>query len=96
MFTIPQFHVEFTPSTRILRGLDEIGAYLKVHKRTAWRWIMDYGFPAMQAPNGTWFSSTSLWTCGFSAVRPYRGPLRRGIRPLIPATLYRYIETFLE
>jgi hypothetical protein len=21
---------------------------------------MDYGFPAMQAPNGTWMSSTSL------------------------------------
>jgi hypothetical protein len=60
MFNIPQFHVEFTPSTRILRGLDEIGAYLKVHRRTAWRWIMDYGFPAMQAPNGTWMSSTSL------------------------------------
>jgi hypothetical protein len=37
MFNIPQFHVEFTPSTRILRGLDEIGAYLKVHRRIAWR-----------------------------------------------------------
>jgi hypothetical protein len=60
MFAIPQFHVEFTPSTRILRGLDEIAAYLKVHRRTAWRWIRDYGLPAMQAPSGTRQTSTSL------------------------------------
>jgi helix-turn-helix protein len=60
MFTIPQFHVEFTPSTRILRGLDEIAAYLKVHRRTAWRWCQNYDLPAMQAPNGTWQTSTSL------------------------------------
>jgi hypothetical protein len=72
MFNIPRFHVEFTPSTRILRGLDEIGAYLRVHRRTAWRWIMDYGFPAMQAPNGTWISSTSLvdlWILGCQDVQ---------------------------
>ena len=35
IFDIPQFTVEFTPSPRILRGLDEIAAYLKVHRRTA-------------------------------------------------------------
>jgi hypothetical protein len=60
MFKIPQFHVEFTPAPVILRGLDEIAAYLKVHRRTAWRWCRDYDLPAMQAPNGTWQTSTSL------------------------------------
>jgi hypothetical protein len=60
MFIIPQFHVEFTPSTRILRGLDEIAAYLKVSRRTASRWCRDYDLTAMQAPNGTWQTSTSL------------------------------------
>jgi hypothetical protein len=60
MFAIPRFDVEFTPSTRILRGLDEIAACLKVHRRTAWRWIRDCGLPAMQAPSGTWQTSTSL------------------------------------
>ena len=60
MFEIPRFEVEFTPSTRILRGLEEIATYLQVHKRTAWRWIRDYDLPAMQAPSGTWQTSTSL------------------------------------
>lgn len=60
MFEIPQFEVEFTPSTRMLRGLDEIGAYLRVHRRTAWRWIKNYGLPAMQSPGRVWITTTSL------------------------------------
>jgi hypothetical protein len=60
MFEIPRFEVEFMPTTLILRGLDEIAAYLKVSRRTAGRWCRDYYLPAMQAPNGTWQTSTSL------------------------------------
>ena len=52
--------VELTPLTCILHGLDEIARYLRVHRRTAWRWIHDYGLPAMQTPAGTWITSPAL------------------------------------
>jgi hypothetical protein len=50
--------VQFAPSPRILRGLDEIGRYLRVHRRTAWRWIQDFYMPAIQTPAGTWITTT--------------------------------------
>jgi excisionase family DNA binding protein len=53
-------HVYFTPTTRTLLGLDQIAAYLQVHRRTAWRWVHEYGLPAMQPPAGTWLTTTSL------------------------------------
>jgi hypothetical protein len=34
--------VYFTPDTRVLRGLDEIGRYLKVHRRTKPRQNLHY------------------------------------------------------
>jgi hypothetical protein len=43
---MPELH--FTPSTRILRGLDEIAAYLRVSRPTAFRYIRDYSLPAMR------------------------------------------------
>lgn len=95
MFQIPQFHVEFTPSTRILRGLDEIAAYLKVHRRTAWRWIKDYDLPAMQAPSGTWFTSTSLIDLWIIAASKAQRQARTGKRPA-EAQQLGDIETFLE
>jgi hypothetical protein len=94
MFTIPQFHVEFTPTTRILRGLDEIAAYLKVHRRTAWRWVMKYDLPAMQTPNGTWQTSTSLIDLWIIASRKAQRAARTRnaatqVQPVVD------IETFL-
>jgi Helix-turn-helix domain len=78
MFTIPHFQVEFTPTTRILRGLDEIAAYLKVHRRTAWRWCRDYDLPAMQAPSGAWQTSTSLIDLWIIAVSKAQRAARTG------------------
>jgi hypothetical protein len=53
-------NVEFTPSPRILRNLDQIGAYLQVHRRTAWRWILSGDLPAMKDARGTYITSTNL------------------------------------
>jgi excisionase family DNA binding protein len=50
----------YVPLTCILCGLEEIGAYLRVHRRTAYRWIHDYALPAMQTPAGTWITSPTL------------------------------------
>ena len=85
--------IHFTPSTRILRGLDEIGAYLKVHRRTAWRWIKDYDLPAMQAPNGTWQTSTSLIDLWIIAVSKAQRAARTG---KVQAPQPVDIETFLD
>ena len=52
--------VRFTPSPRVLVGLDAIGRYLHVSRRTAWRWIQEYALPAMQTPARTWMTTTSL------------------------------------
>jgi excisionase family DNA binding protein len=93
MFAIPRFEVEFTPSTRILRGLDEIAAYLKVHRRTTWRWIRDYGLPAMQAPSGTWFTSTSLVDLWIIAASKAQRQARTGKAPGADPD-YGDIETF--
>jgi hypothetical protein len=52
--------VYFTPDTRVLRGLDEIGRYLKVHRRTAWRYVQTAALPAMKDLRGTYLTTTSL------------------------------------
>jgi hypothetical protein len=74
--------VYFTPDTRVLRGLDEIGLYLKVHWRTAWRWIKDYDLPAMQAPSGTWQTSTSLMDLWIIAASKAQRQARTGKAPV--------------
>jgi hypothetical protein len=64
--------VRFTPSPRVLVGLDAIGRYLHVSRRTAWRWIQEYALPAMQTPARTWMTTTSLidlWIIAESGVR---------------------------
>jgi hypothetical protein len=94
MFAIPRFDVEFTPSTRILRGLDEIAAYLKVHRRTIRRWIDDSGLPAMQSPSGAWFTSTSLLDLWIIAASKAQRAART--RQVHPEDLdYGGIDTFL-
>jgi hypothetical protein len=52
--------VQFTPSTRVLRGLDEIAAYLKVHRRTVQRWIHTHAFVAILGPSDAYMTTTSL------------------------------------
>jgi hypothetical protein len=52
--------IEFTPSTRVLRGLDEIAAYLKVSRRTAQRWVHNNWLPALLGPSNTYITTTSL------------------------------------
>jgi hypothetical protein len=86
--------VYFTPTTRVLRGLDESAAYLKVHRRTAWRWIRDYDLPAMQAPSGTWFTSTNLIDLWIIAAGKAQRAARTGKRPT-EADQLEDIETFL-
>ena len=72
------FEVQFTPSTRVLSGLDAIGRYLHVSRRTAWRWIQELAVPAMQTPAGTWITTTSLIDLWILAVWDQQ----RGKRPL--------------
>ena len=66
--------VYFTPDTRTMVGLDQIAQYLQVHRRTAWRWVHEYGLPAMQTPAGTWMTTTSLidlWIVACSNTRTH-------------------------
>jgi hypothetical protein len=73
METVSMIHeVKFTPSTRVLSGLEDIGRYLHVSRRTAWRWIQEMYVPAMQTPAGTWITTTSLidlWILATSQAR---------------------------
>ena len=72
-YTLPTRHeVQFTPTTRTLVGLEEIGDYLRVHRRTARRWILERALPSMQTPAGTWITTTSLidlWIVAVSEAR---------------------------
>ncbi len=49
-----------TTTARTLWGLEEIGAYLRIHPLTACRWIKKRGLPAAQMYKGKWLTSTSL------------------------------------
>jgi hypothetical protein len=65
--------LRFTPSTHILRGLDEIAAYLKVTRRTAWRYINSYGLPALKlGPYMPYITSPSLIDMWIIAARSAR------------------------
>jgi excisionase family DNA binding protein len=52
--------VYFTPSTKVLRGMDEIASYLRVHRRTALRWVHDYALPAGKITGSAYVTTTSL------------------------------------
>jgi hypothetical protein len=88
-----QYEVQFTPSPRILRGLDEIGRYLRVSRRTAFRWIHELAIPAMQTPSGTWQTSTSLIDLWIIAVSKAQRAARTGE---VQAPQPVDIETFLD
>jgi hypothetical protein len=72
------FEVHFTPSPRLLHGLDEIDHYLHVHRRTAWRWIQDLYIPAMQSPASTWVTTTSLIDLWIIAASEVQWDLQKG------------------
>ena len=59
--------VEFTPSTRVLRGLDQIAAYLHVSRSTAYRYVENYGLPAMRL--SCYVTTTSLIDLWIISVR---------------------------
>jgi hypothetical protein len=61
--------VFFTPSSRILHGLDEIAAYLRVSRRTAQRWTQSLALPTMQSPSGLYMTSTALIDLWILSVR---------------------------
>jgi excisionase family DNA binding protein len=67
--------VEFTHSSRTLKGLEQIAAYLQISKRTAYRWIASYSLPAMQTPARTWLSTTSLVDLWILACMPNPGKM---------------------
>jgi hypothetical protein len=75
----------YVPLTCILVGLEEIGGYLRVHRRTAYRWIHDLALPAMQTPAGTWITSPSLidaWIIECSHYLREQEKLKQGGTPL--------------
>lgn len=76
--------VEFTPSTRVLKGLDEIGRYLRVHRRTVWRWVRDYALPAMKGPSGAYITTTSLIDLWVLACWRQQRPAKNGEAPILP------------
>jgi len=52
--------VQFTQSTRVLRGLDQIAAYCQVSPRTIRRWIDKHAFVAIRGPSAGYMTTTSL------------------------------------
>ena len=52
--------VEFTQSSKVWRGLDEIAAYLQVSRRAVHRWIHAHGFLAIRDPSDAYWTTTSL------------------------------------
>ena len=77
--------VQFTPSPRVLHGLDEIGRYLRVSRRTAFRWIHELAIPAMQTPAGTWITTTSLIDLWIIAASQVRRDVQKGKTLVEPA-----------
>ena len=73
--------VHFTPSPRILTGLDQIGTSLNVSRRTVYRWVENCALPAMRTPAGTYVTSTSLLDLWILAV----WQAQRGIKVEEPA-----------
>jgi len=81
--------VKFTLGSRLLHGLDEIGGYLRVHRRTAWRWIHEQALPAMQTPAGTWITSThliDLWILAANQVQMEAKRKEKHFKDLIERT----------
>jgi hypothetical protein len=76
--------IQFTPSPRILRGLDEIGRYLKVSRRTVGRWLRELSLPAMQGPSGAYMTSTALIDIWIIAVWNEQLKVRTGQPPSLP------------
>jgi|RhiMetdeSRZDD1v2_1073273.scaffolds.fasta_scaffold78502_6 hypothetical protein len=52
--------VEFTPAPRVLVGLAEIAAYLRISPRTAQRWIEKAALPALRGPSNKYRTTTSM------------------------------------
>ena len=64
--------VQYRLADQILHGLDDIARYLRVSRRTVYRWIEDIGLPAMQTPARTWITSTRLidqWILAVSGLQ---------------------------
>jgi hypothetical protein len=76
--------VQFTPSPRILRGLDEIGRYLRVSRRIVGRWLRELSLPAMQGPSGAYMTSTALIDLWIIAIWDEQGKARAGKAPTEP------------
>ena len=50
----------YDPNAHVLQGIKQIADYLGVSEPTAYRWLRDYGLPAMKRPSGHWFITKSL------------------------------------
>ena len=44
----------------VLKGLEDIGLYLGIHRNTVSRWIKQEGFPACQLPDRTYMTTPAL------------------------------------
>jgi excisionase family DNA binding protein len=69
--------VQYRLADRLLHGLDEIACYLRVSRRTVYRWIEDLGLPAMQTPARTWITSTRLIDQWILAVSQFQREERK-------------------
>jgi len=74
--------VEFTPSTRVLVGLTEIAAYLRISTRTAHRWIENAALPALRGPSNKYRTTTSMLDAWFIAVWSQESRAREGTAPV--------------
>jgi|RhiMetdeSRZDD1v2_1073273.scaffolds.fasta_scaffold17828_2 hypothetical protein len=76
--------VQFTPTPRILRGLGEIAAYLKVSPRTVRRWIDKYGLFAIRGPSAGYMTTTGLLDLWMLAVWEQEQELRQAGKDIEP------------
>jgi hypothetical protein len=63
--------IEYTASPKVLRGLDQIAAYLQVSVRTVRRWIQGSALPAIRGPSDAYVTTTSLidlWILAINAI----------------------------
>jgi hypothetical protein len=81
--------VHFKLDDHVLSNLDNIAAYLQVSRRTASRWVHDFGLPAMQTPAGTWITTTRLidqWILAVAKVQEEERKREQHFKDLIKRT----------
>lgn len=69
---IVRLEVDYKTADRILQGLEEIAAYLRISLSSVRRYVHRWGLPAMQRPDGQYMTSVALldaWILTVSQVQ---------------------------